>query len=621
MTRTKEVSSQIKRTKNKFILFSVIGVLIIFTASILAFQYHRHFINQQKTIQVLYKTFNDQIYIMHEMTLLGEKIPYLKTQEKKKHTINQFKTLTLALNEKNKVLKKWFSLRQDKIGVNAGTFQDKQHLKNKIQSLILKTERLTEHPPQSIEDVKSEIIFLTAHLQSGFDDIFAFFDTHVNAQYESTLVTLDNVGILLIALCIFEIFLVWLLVFKPLFNMVVNQQKKFIDAIFEANSASRSKTDFLANISHENRTPMTSILGYVDLLKNKPDHTIEELDSFLAVIDKNASHLLSLIDEILDISKIEAGKIDIKKETVNLPKLLNEVYSLINLKAHEKSISLVFKNDGQIPGFIITDPKRLKQILFNIIGNAIKFTKDRGSVVLYVSYHPEQNDNLCFKIKDTGVGIPKNNLNKIFKPFEQSDTSTSRMYDGTGLGLALSRGIARKLNGNIIIESSELNKGTIFKITIAVSFADEHSLTGSFSTNIDPNTLRPPENFHQKLKGKNILVVDDAVENARLFKIFLNQAGANADVATSGYEALELSKIKNYDLVLLDLQMPGLDGFQVLKELRKLSFNKPILALTAHAMDEEKQKTKKAGFDGHISKPVKYEELIEHVKTARRLQT
>lgn len=555
---------------------------------------------------------------MHEMTLLGEKTPHIDSIEKKEKTINQFKTLILALNEKNNVLKKWFSLRQNKLGVNTGAFEDKQQLKKKIESLILKTEKLTLHPPQTIKEVQNEINFLTAHLQSGFDDIFAFFDTHVNARYQSTLVTLDKVGILLIALCIVEIILVWLLVFKPLFTMVVNQQERFVDALFEANSASRSKTDFLANISHEIRTPMTSILGYVDLLKSKPNHTKEELNSFLQVIDKNASHLLSLIDEILDVSKIEAGKIDIKKEAVDLPKLLNEVYSLINVKAREKNIYLEFKNIGQIPKLIHTDPKRIKQILFNIVGNAIKFTKDNGKVELLVSYDPSLRDNLCFRIKDNGMGIPKTKINKIFKPFEQSDTSTSRNFGGTGLGLALSRGIARKLGGNIVIEQSEVGQGTTFKVTLTANIVGEYSLLDNFSTNISQDSIDSSDQPNKQLSGKRILVVDDAFENARLFKIFLTKAGAETDVATSGQEALKLSQESTYDIVLLDLQMPGLDGFQVLKELRRLEYNKPVLALTAHAMDEEKQKTQKAGFDGHITKPVKYEELVEHVRTAQR---
>lgn len=620
MKQVRDINKQIKKTKSKFILFSIIGVLIIFTASILAFQYHRHFINQQKTIQVLYKTFNDQIYIMHEMTLLGEKIPYLESEKQKQKTINEFKTLTLALNEKNKVLKKWFSLRQDKLGVNAGTFKDKQQLKKKIENLILKTEKLSLHPPTTIEAVKKEINFLTTHLQSGFDDIFAFFDTHVNAQYQSTLVTLDKVGILLIVLCIVEIFLVWILVFKPLFSMVVNQQERFVDALFEANTASRSKTDFLANISHEIRTPMTSIMGYVDLLKNKPDCTQEEFNSFVQVIDKNASHLLSLIDEILDVSKIEAGKIDIKKETVDLPKLLNEVYSLINVKAREKNIYLEFKNNGQIPKLIQTDPKRIKQILFNIVGNAIKFTEDHGRVELEVSYDPKAKDGLCFRISDTGLGISKDKLNKIFKPFEQSDTSTSRKFGGTGLGLALSRGIARKLGGNIIIESSEINKGTTFKVTLTANVVGEHSLLDNFSTNIHNHSAENDIHKNKKLSGQKILVVDDAFENARLFKIFLNKAGADTDVATSGKDALDMAHKSLYDLVLLDLQMPGLDGFQVLQELRKQQYNNPVIALTAHAMDEEKQKTKEAGFDGHLTKPVKYDELIDYILSAKQIQ-
>lgn len=310
---------------------------------------------------------------------------------------------------------------------------------------------------------------------------------------------------------------------------------------------------------------------------------------------------------------MESGKFDFEREKVDLSGTLNEVFSLINVKAQEKGIDLELMSDGSIPKFIYVDRKRVKQILFNIIGNAIKFT-DEGFVEVVAKFDKKLN-KLHLKVRDTGCGIPEKKIDSLFQPFEQADTSVTRVYGGSGLGLVLSRGLARGMGGDIVIVDSKLDGGTTMDISLGVG-TDSPEMIEKLSTNVLVNLEEELDSLNDQttLSGLRLLVVDDAKENARLFKLYLEGAGAKVSVANDGFEAIEAVNRNNFDLILLDLQMPGKDGFQVINELRESGFKKPIVALTAHAMHEEKIKTKQAGFDGHITKPVKPDHLIRSVK-------
>ena len=310
---------------------------------------------------------------------------------------------------------------------------------------------------------------------------------------------------------------------------------------------------------------------------------------------------------------MEAGKFNFEEEKVDVSSTLNEVFSLINVKAQEKEIDLEFRNEGEIPKFIYADRKRVKQILFNIIGNSIKFT-DEGFVEV-VARFDKAAQKLRIRVKDTGCGIPSSKVSGLFKPFQQADTSVTRVYGGSGLGLVLSRGLARGMGGDITIVDSKINEGTTMDVTIDVG-TPEPEMIDKLSTNVitDSHTEIESLNEQQILAGYKILVVDDAKENARLFKHYLEVAGAEVTVANDGFDALEESGREEFCLVLLDLQMPGKDGFQVIEELREANYRRPVVALTAHAMQEEKIKTKEAGFDGHITKPVKPDILVRSVK-------
>lgn len=596
----------IKQTKKKFMIFSIIGVIAVIVISSFALNSHLQIIAKQSSMQKLYLKLNTHFALISDIALFSERFDnqFLDGQ-KRSEIISKFSELIQKLEMQNAAFLKWLSTQK----FQNSEFAKSHRVQEQTILFVEKAKELIDNQKETPTQLRRKIRAITYNSREGIGEAINLLSANLASEQEQSLNKLKRMGLFVVILCVLQIFLVWLLVFKPLYNTIFLQHQKLVGALLTAESASRSKTDFLANISHEIRTPMTAIMGYSDLLR-KDALDKQDKDDAIRTIDQNAAHLLSLIDEILDISKIEAGKFDFELEKVNLSSLLNEVYSLIHVKAVEKNIELNFKNKGSIPSFIESDSKRLKQILFNIIGNAIKFT-DYGSIDLTVSTNIKTNQ-LVILVKDTGRGISKQQQRKLFKPFEQGDNSAKRQYGGTGLGLVLSKGLAQGMNGDINIIKSQVNVGTTFEILIDMGEVDKGDFVSTFSTHIsqeqEAKTLNP-----SLLEGKTILVVDDAKENARLFKMYLVEAGAKIEIANDGQEALDKALSIDFDLMLLDLQMPGKDGFQVIKELKEKSYKKPIVALTAHAMKEERDKTRNAGFDGHITKPVKADFLVESV--------
>ena len=596
----------IENTKKKFFIYSFLGIFLVSAVSLMAINVHTENVNKQKSIQNMYSMITKQLRLVSEISLISEKFD--DSTNINKNLNLDFNKLIKKLDTENQKFNIWLeeselpAIQNMEDLLKSHQTQNKMHLYMKVARELVNNEALTN------SEMKKKINYLSTNSRDGLGDILSLVGDKLGAEQSHSLGRMNKMGFTLIVLCILQVILVWLLVFRPLYSTIKTQHGKIVESMLKAESANRSKTDFLANISHEIRTPMTAIMGYADILKRDTISSAEK-DDAVKIIDQNASHLLGLIDEILDISKIEAGKFDFENEKINLSSFLNEVYSLINVKADDKEIELVFKNDGKIPEEIMVDPKRLKQILFNVIGNSIKFT-NKGFVELTVSFN-QDNQKLSFIVKDTGIGINKDQMKKLFKPFSQADTSITREFGGTGLGLVLSRGLAQGMGGDIKIINSKVNVGTTMEIIINPGKQKVEDLVSSFSTNIvEENEVYINESV---LKERKILVVDDAKENARLFSIYLSEAGAKVEIANSGEEAINKALSSFFDLVLLDLQMPGKDGFQVIKELRDRTFHNPIVALTAHAMKEEKEKTKEAGFDGHITKPVKPDELIESV--------
>ncbi|MAV90394.1 MAG: hypothetical protein CL676_03170 [Bdellovibrionaceae bacterium] len=392
----------------------------------------------------------------------------------------------------------------------------------------------------------------------------------------------------------------------------------------KAEESSRLKTAFLANMSHEIRTPLNAILGFTQILTSS--HISEDKRIQLAnSIEKNTDLLTRIIDDILDIAKVEAGKIDIVIAKTSLEGLLKDTKDVFELKAREKEVQFNLEIKTELPSFIRTDEYRFKQILFNLISNALKFT-ERGQVTVRVYCEMVENKaQLTFEIEDTGVGIPKDLQQRLFTAFYQGDLSTTRRFGGSGLGLTLSRRLALEMDGDICLLSSTPGKGSIFSFFIQCQtqmntrFFKEIS-NGTIKRRVAENTAvaeskKETEKKDGPLRGRNILLVEDSEDNQIIFTHFLQQAGASTIVAADGEEALtQARQIQNLDLVLMDIQIPKIDGREVTRTLRDEGFKLPIIALTAHALESEKRRCFEAGCNAQITKPVSYSFFIETIQ-------
>ncbi|KYG68484.1 hypothetical protein AZI87_04350 [Bdellovibrio bacteriovorus] len=383
---------------------------------------------------------------------------------------------------------------------------------------------------------------------------------------------------------------------------------RLIQAEKEAKAANLSKTSFLANMSHEIRTPMNAILGFTELML-EPNQTSEDRIDCIHTVQRNASQLLKIIDEILDISKVESGHMTIEHVEVNMSALLEDLKNLLNLQAADKGLNFEINLMNSIPQAIYSDPTRLRQILLNLVGNALKFTS-HGFVHLDVQW---QNDEMRFLISDSGVGIAPEHASKLFQPFVQEDGSTTRKFGGTGLGLALSRQLARAMGGDVKLEESKQGKGSKFLVTIHAEPVNRKSLISNLEFGIQRKRKSISEISDGRLKGMKVLLVEDVLDNQALMVHFLNIAGAQVDVANNGQEGIAKALKGKYDAVLMDIQMPLMDGYEATRLLRAQNFKAPIIALSAHALREEREKSISAGCTEHLAKPVEFNVLIEHL--------
>ncbi|MCO8121676.1 PAS domain S-box protein [Stieleria sp. TO1_6] len=387
----------------------------------------------------------------------------------------------------------------------------------------------------------------------------------------------------------------------------------------EAVAANQSKSAFVANMSHEIRTPMTAILGYTDLIADRIDD--EEAIGHLRTIRRNGDFLLEIINDILDLSKIEAGKFDVNPERFDPTRLVEDVRSIMEVRASENDLTLDVHYDGKIPAEIESDPKRLKQILINLVGNAIKFTK-HGNVKVVVRHLVGRNGQSCgsddpalqFDIIDTGIGMSDEQQQKLFKPFSQGDSSVSRHFGGTGLGLAISRRLSEMLGGKIEVESS-VGEGSRFTATVATGDIEGVDL-------VEPRPVIEPsadERPREPIKlDCHVLVVDDRHDIRFLSGRILGKAGATVAEAEDGQIAVDHIReaLQNGNppaLILLDMQMPNLDGYDTAKQLRTLGFTGPIIALTADAMQGDMNRCIESGCNDYLSKPIDAMRLVSLV--------
>jgi len=379
-------------------------------------------------------------------------------------------------------------------------------------------------------------------------------------------------------------------------NKMTESLGRTIQKKVQAESANQTKSLFLANMSHEIRTPLGAIVGFSELLKD-PTVTTRERQQYAEIIYRTGSNLTKIINDILDLSKVEAGRLEVEKTYFPLSDLLSEIRSLVELKAGEKSISLKFYSKGALPEFVYTDPLRLRQILVNLLGNAVKFT-DHGGVSLQTEL---SGPNLVFRVTDSGPGIAVEQRERLFQSFSQVDESSTRRYQGTGLGLALSRQLARLLGGDMILEDSQPGQGCTF--VVKVVFEGEREIPTTILTKSSMSATN-------QLTGKKILVVDDVEDNRLLLQRFLSKQGADVVLAHDGSQGVEKARAEYYDVVLMDIQMPIMDGYTATEKLRRTGYSGPIIALTAHAMKEDRTKCLSSGFDDYLTKPIQSSALL-----------
>ncbi len=405
-------------------------------------------------------------------------------------------------------------------------------------------------------------------------------------------------------------------------GVLILRSEELEKAHAKAEAAVHSKSEFLANMSHEIRTPMTAILGYTDLL-TEPGISAGDLKNYVATIRRNGEHLLTIINDILDMSKIESGKMTIEKIECSPGQILSDVLSLLMERAKSKGLALKAELDGPIPKVIETDPTRLRQILINLVGNAIKFT-DQGCirVVVRLIDSPDGPDSsLSFDVIDTGIGMTEDQVATMFEAFLQADTTTTRKYGGTGLGLMISKRFANMLGGDLSA-SCESGRGCSFTATVAAGpLAGVEMIDSLDSIGVDATMDKPsvPGSSAATSVSANVLLAEDSPDNQRLIRFVLRKAGMSVDVADNGLVAYEkaLEAWRNgtpFDIVLMDMQMPEMDGYEATRNLRQEGYRGHIVALTAHAMSSDRDKCLAAGCDDYATKPINKDQLIKMIK-------
>jgi signal transduction histidine kinase/DNA-binding NarL/FixJ family response regulator len=384
-----------------------------------------------------------------------------------------------------------------------------------------------------------------------------------------------------------------------------------------AEAASVTKSQFLANMSHEIRTPLTAILGFTE---NLLDPALTEHDRRVAVktVLRNGEHLLEIINGILDLSKIEAGRLEVELLRVSPVQLAADVVSIMRVRADAKGLPLLLKFEGAVPETILSDPTRLRQILLNLVGNAIKFT-DSGRVELTVALADDATEKpqMQFRVTDTGIGMTAEQCARLFQPFTQADGSTTRRFGGTGLGLAISRPLARMLGGDVSITSVP-GLGSMFTLAIDPGPLESVRLLENPSEALAAEPEFAVTDLSNVRLSARILLAEDSPDNQLLISAFLRKLGADVDVGENGLQAVDMALAADqttapFDLILMDMQMPELDGYGATRKLREQGYQRPIIALTANAMGGDQQKCLEAGCNDYASKPLDRLRLISQI--------
>ena len=390
----------------------------------------------------------------------------------------------------------------------------------------------------------------------------------------------------------------------------MSQSHALSDALTAAEEASKAKTAFLSNMSHEIRTPMNAIIGLDSIALNDPDISAQTRE-YLEKIGVSANHLLMLINDILDMSRIESGRLTLKNEDFSFSKLLEEINTMFSGQSTDKGVQYNCHIKGSVDDHYIGDNMKLKQILINIIGNAVKFTPEGGNIELTVERTAQFDgkSTLRFTISDTGIGMSKDYLPHIFDSFSQEDSSSTNKYGSSGLGLAITKNIVEMMNGNIEVKS-EKSKGTVFTVTVTLTDSRHSDNEGDYPF-IDPGEM-------------SVLVIDDDPVACEHAKLVLEKIGISCEIAYSGADAIEMVKLHHaratpYNLILVDLKMPDMDGVETTREIRKIvGHESAIIIITAYRWDDVLEEAVNAGVDSFIAKPLFANNIIEEFRSALR---
>jgi signal transduction histidine kinase/CheY-like chemotaxis protein/HPt (histidine-containing phosphotransfer) domain-containing protein len=415
---------------------------------------------------------------------------------------------------------------------------------------------------------------------------------------------------------------------EELEKRVVERTEALRNMMEQAKSANRAKSEFLANMSHEIRTPMGAILGYADMLLDTGRFVGEQLE-WMHLIRRQGEHLLTILNDILDLSKIEADKLQVERIACDPCRIVNEAISLMRVRAREKNLGCEVTYVGPMPETIQTDPTRLRQILMNLIGNAVKFTESGGvQVCVSLELEPTGPSRLRIEVADSGIGMTAEQMEQLFKPFAQGDGSTTRRFGGTGLGLSICKRLAQMLDGSIMVQSRP-KCGSRFMLTVGVGNLDGVPLRPipresvgdtslSASVEAKPNSQGDSQDAKNLRLEGSVLLAEDGIHNQRVIRYFLEAAGLTVTIAENGRIACEAALMAKaagtpFDLILMDMQMPELDGYSAAELLREKGYSGPIIAVTAHAMVGDREKCLAAGCNEHLTKPVDRNLLLAEV--------
>ena len=396
----------------------------------------------------------------------------------------------------------------------------------------------------------------------------------------------------------------------------ITEKKRYEEEIktakYKAEEASKFKTKFLANVAHEIRTPMNGIVGIVDLLDD--NQLSSEHKEYFEMLRYSAARLSIIINDVIDIAKIEAGKLELRQETFHLNKLLNDIQKYFKIQAEKKDLILKLNVDTTIPDFLLGDPDKLNQVIFNLLSNAIKFT-NQGSIHIDVILDKRSAEDVevNFSIRDTGIGIPKEQADNIFCDFYQLDSASTKKCRGAGLGLAISQKLVHLMGGHIMVES-EYGKGSNFHFT--VKFKNISSQDQEIKILVDDKT----NDYFEANPAINVFLIDDEIINQQITRRFLEKKKCKVTIANNGKEALQIMNKQSFDIILMDMYMPELDGFELVKVVRQtekeLGKYTPIIAITAAVMDDVNKLYSSTGIDDYIPKPFKKEQLYSAIEKA-----